>query len=186
MDQPLKPTWLRLIPALLFAALIIGLALALAHPRADNNKFAQHIGEPVPRTAEPGLTLNTKAPAASFVTDQWQGRAYIVNFFASWCVPCQAEHDHLMRLAQTAIPIIGIAFKDRPDAVQRFMSKNGSPFSLIALDNKGQTGIDWGITGVPETFVIDKNGVIRFHQAGPLTDAIIYDEILPLWRSLNP
>jgi len=176
---------LRILPVALFALLILGLALGLAHPRGENDRFAQHIGDPVPRTALPGLALDTK-PAHSFLTDQWHNQAYIVNFFASWCLPCQAEHESLMRLAQLGIPVIGIAVKDKPETIRRFLVKNGDPFVVRALDYNGQTGIDWGITGVPETYMIDKTGTIRFHFAGPLNDAIIEDRILPLWRSFIP
>jgi DsbE subfamily thiol:disulfide oxidoreductase len=177
---------LTLLPIILFTILLIVLTGALLRSHEDAGKFADHIGDAVPLTSLGSLPGDGKISQLSFNTKAWLGRPYMVNFFASWCIPCRAEHDSLMQLAAAKIAIVGIAYKDKPETVRAFLTKNGNPFTLIAADNKGHTAIDWGMTGVPETFIIDKDGFIRFHQTGPLTEAIVTQHILPLWRSLAP
>ena len=173
--------WPYCIPLAIFAGLVAGLIIALLHGNVGGNKFALHMNEPVPITDIPLLKGNTH-----FATKDWEGRAYLINFFASWCQPCHAEHDALLVLAQDEhIPIIGIAFQDKAQSLTAFLTKARNPFVAIADDHAGRTGIDWGITGVPETFLIDRTGIIRLHIAGPLTDDIVEHQLLPAWKDVT-
>jgi len=173
--------WPLFLPLIVFACLIAALVLALAHGDGGSNKFALHMNEFAPAIQLPVAGKTD----ARFSTKEWIGHPYLINFFASWCVPCHAEHDYLLELAGEHIPIIGIAFKDKVKAVKDFLLKDGNPFVTVADDRNGRTGLDWGVTGVPETFVIDAAGVIRFHQVGPLTEDIIQQQLLPAWKGLK-
>ena len=109
-----------------------------------------------------------------------QGRPVIVNFWASWCVPCRLEHSTLEALAaRKNILLYGVDYKDRPEDARAFLSELGNPFGKINEDHEGRVAIDWGVTGVPETFVIDSKGTIRVHYAGPLNDQVVERLILP-------
>jgi cytochrome c biogenesis protein CcmG/thiol:disulfide interchange protein DsbE len=106
--------------------------------------------------------------------DVFEHRVTVVNFFASWCAPCRAEHPLIVDLARTHnVRIIGIAYKDQLDKTKKYLLDLGDPYNLVLRDERGRVGIDWGITGVPETFIVDKSGHIRYHFAGVLTDVQI-------------
>jgi cytochrome c biogenesis protein CcmG/thiol:disulfide interchange protein DsbE len=110
----------------------------------------------------------------------------LVNFFASWCAPCRVEHPILMRLAaQDHVALYGIDYKDRPEDAKRILAQLGDPYHAVGLDPDGTTGIDFGVYGVPETYVIDKTGQIRKRFVGPLTEQALQQELLPLLKSLN-
>jgi len=123
---------------------------------------------------------------AHFTTRSWRGRPYLINFFASWCADCKIEHEELMTLSATNIPMIGIIFKDHADKATAYLDHAGNPFIAVAQDDDGRAGIDWGLTGVPETFLVDASGVIRWHHIGGLTDEIVSDELMPVWESVKP
>jgi cytochrome c biogenesis protein CcmG, thiol:disulfide interchange protein DsbE len=109
-----------------------------------------------------------------------QGRPIIVNFWASWCVPCRLEHSTLQALAaRKGITLYGVDYKDKPEDGRAFLSELGNPFAKINEDRDGRVSIDWGVTGVPETFVIDGKGIIRVHYAGPLNEQELERLILP-------
>ena len=109
-----------------------------------------------------------------------------MNIWATWCSACRAEHDVLLQLARTGlIPIYGLNYKDnRPDAL-RWLSQLGDPYVANAFDEEGRTGINWGVYGAPETFVIDKRGIIRYKHIGPLTVDVVENKLLPLIRELE-
>ena len=118
--------------------------------------------------------------------DGLAGQVAVVNFFASWCVPCRVEHPILMRLAHdAAVPLYGIAYKDKPEDAARLLAQYGDPYRRIGLDRDGTTGLDFGVYGVPETYVIDKTGTIRKRFVGPLTEEVVETEHLPLLKALN-
>jgi cytochrome c biogenesis protein CcmG/thiol:disulfide interchange protein DsbE len=113
------------------------------------------------------------------------GKPALVNFFASWCIPCLAEHPVLTRLAtEDGIPIFGVNFKDKPADVAAWLARNGDPFRRIGADRTGRTAIDFGTYGVPETFLVDAGGRIRWRWPGPLTPDVVEEQLLPLWREL--
>lgn len=120
-----------------------------------------------------------------FQTRDLRGRVALVNVFASWCVPCRAEHAILMRLAHvTGVPIFGISYKDKAEDSVKFLRELGNPYAAIGHDESGRVGIEWGVYGVPETFVIDRDGRIRHKQVGPITTSDLNGTILPLLEKL--
>lgn len=115
-----------------------------------------------------------------------QGQVALVNVFASWCVPCRIEHPILMRLAEKdGVPIYGINYKDEPDAARRWLAQLGNPFARIGRDGNGRAGIEWGVTGVPETFVVDRQGRVRYRHVGPIQARDLDEKILPLLKTLG-
>ena len=110
------------------------------------------------------------------------GRPLLVNFFASWCVPCRIEHPQLMALAGAGVAIWGIAYKDQAADAAKLLGEDGNPYARLARDESGRVSIDWGLYGVPETFLIDRAGIIRGHWAGPLSAESVRDEVSPLLR----
>ncbi len=140
------------------------------------------IDKPVPGFSLPPL-LDGKSGIAS---DDLRGKVKLVNVFASWCVPCRTEHPQLMRLAREGVELYGIDYKDDPDAARQFLASLGNPFARIGVDRAGRVAIDWGVYGVPETFIVDGQGVIRYKQVGPITADALNSTILPLLRRLSP
>jgi len=123
---------------------------------------------------------------ALYTQDNLLGKTHLVNIFASWCMPCQSEHHRLMKLATLyGLPIIGINYKDKPEDLQRFIDKLGNPYETIAADTRGHSFYQWGVTGMPETFIVDKNGMIRYHYIGIITDQAIEDIFLPLIQQIK-
>jgi cytochrome c biogenesis protein CcmG, thiol:disulfide interchange protein DsbE len=125
-------------------------------------------------------------PDKTFGPEEMRGKVWLLNVWASWCVSCQTEHPLLMALSRTGIvPIYGLDYKDTRDTALAFLSELGNPFVLSIQDTNGRTGIDYGVYGVPETYVIDKTGVIRFKRIGPVTIEILEKTILPMVEQLN-
>ncbi len=147
------------------------------------------VGKPVPSFDLPGPPAppDYAGPPVKlgFSNRDMLGRVVVVNFFASWCVPCRVEHPVLMGLGPSAnVPVVGIAYKDKPDDAVGFLNEYGNPYVAIGLDETGRTGIDFGVYGVPETYVVDKRGIIRLRHVGPLTAESVAREILPVVRAL--
>jgi cytochrome c biogenesis protein CcmG/thiol:disulfide interchange protein DsbE len=140
------------------------------------------IGKPAPQ-----FTLaQLHQPAKTMGTADLKGQVWLLNVWASWCVSCREEHPLLVELAKTKIvPIIGLDYKDEPRAGMGWLMQNGDPYTLSVVDRDGRVGIDWGVYGVPETFVIDKEGTIRYKQIGPITVDALQNKILPLVRELQ-
>jgi len=168
------------LPIALFIVLAGYFGVALFSGRDPHQLTPTLIDAPMPAFALGGLA------AEGLSRDALTGQVTVVNFFASWCVPCRAEHPLLMRLAeQEHVPVYGIAYKDKPADTARFIAQLGNPYRGIGLDESGRTGIDFGVTGAPETFVIDKTGRIRRHYNLPLTPEQLRGELLPLLRELG-
>jgi cytochrome c biogenesis protein CcmG, thiol:disulfide interchange protein DsbE len=134
----------------------------------------------------PAFTLAGLQGQPGLARDEFRGQVVLINFFASWCVPCRAEHPLLMRLAaELKTPVYGIDYKDKPEDAARFLSELGNPYGRIGADRDGRVGIDFGVYGVPETYVIDKAGRIRLRHVGPLTPADVTRELAPLVKELQ-
>lgn len=167
-------------PFIIFGFLVVAILVGLhRHGASEAGKPALQAGNRAPMSDLPSL----KDDGTRFTSAAWRGRPYIVNFFASWCSDCRAEHEELMTLAAAHIPLIGIVFKDRPDKVAAYLDHAGNPYALVAQDDGGRAAGDWGLAGVPETFIVDAQGVIRWHYAGVLTDRIVSDELMPAWEA---
>ena len=122
---------------------------------------------------------------AKFRPHDWAGRPYLISFFASWCRPCHAEHPVLMELARTTrIGMVGVAYRDRPDDAVRMLQNMGNPYQLMLGDFSGDGAVNWGLRGVPESFIVDAGGQIVWHHVGPLTMAIAEDQVKPLAAEL--
>ena len=137
---------------------------------------------PLVGKAAPEFTLPPlDAEAQSFTRAELaQGRPTVINFFASWCAPCRVEHPTLQAMAARGdVTLYGVDYKDTPEKARAFLDELGNPFGRIAEDRDGRVAIDCGVTGVPETFVVDGNGVIKAHYSGPLSDAVVRGLILP-------
>jgi cytochrome c biogenesis protein CcmG/thiol:disulfide interchange protein DsbE len=130
--------------------------------------------------------LQAAEPALRFRPQELQGQVWIFNVWASWCGPCRQEHPLWNRLAaQKLVPIVGLNYKDQPENALRWLADLGDPYQLTVADRDGRVGLDYGVYGVPETFVIDKQGVIRHKHIGPVTDEVIEKKIVPLVRQLQ-
>ena len=140
------------------------------------------IGKPVPDFALPAQAPDAAGFGAADV--RAAGRPMLVNFFASWCVPCVIEHPELMELSRAGVPIWGIAYKDTVAAASGFVARHGNPYARIARDAPGQVAIDWGVYGVPESYLIDPQGIVRWRMAGPLTPDIVSEQLQPLLRAM--
>ena len=142
------------------------------------------IGKKVPVFDLPpleGLKRNGAPVAGVASGDLAKGRVSIVNFWASWCVPCRIEHPFLVQLAEESkAPIYGMNYKDSTTGARRFLGRFGSPFAAVGVDANGSTAIDWGVYGIPETFIIDKDGTILLKHVGPINAQIIAKKLLPV------
>ena len=136
------------------------------------------IGKQVPPFALPAMPGLATVPGLADI-DLRDGQVTVVNVFASWCVPCHEENPTLLTMAQRGIRLVGIAYKDEPENARRFLGRDGNPFSRIGMDRSGRVGIDFGVTGVPETFVVRGDGTIAFKFVGPLTSETFGTELLP-------
>jgi cytochrome c biogenesis protein CcmG/thiol:disulfide interchange protein DsbE len=172
---------LYLLPLLAFLVLVTWFALAL-RPNYDPQTLpSAMIDQPAP-----AFDLAALNGGANLSLSGLKGQVVLVNFFASWCVPCRIEQPILMRLAkQDHVALYGIDYKDQPAAAKRVLAELGDPYRAIGLDADGITGINFGVYGVPETYVIDKNGQIRKRFVGPLTEQSLQQELLPLLKQLN-
>jgi cytochrome c biogenesis protein CcmG/thiol:disulfide interchange protein DsbE len=158
----------------LLAAATAGGACLVALNRMQTGDFDPR-GVPNPRVGHPipDFTLPPQPPAPqgfSAADIRAAGRPILVNFFASWCVPCLEEAPTLLQLQQQGLNLWGIVYKDSPDAATAFLNKNGNPFARLARDEPGLVAIDWGVYGVPESYFIDRHAIIRWRWAGALTE----------------
>jgi cytochrome c biogenesis protein CcmG, thiol:disulfide interchange protein DsbE len=159
-------------------AVLLGAGLSLK-PREVPSPF---IGKPAPAFVLPQL----QADAKPFDPAQMKGQVWVLNVFASWCAPCREEHPLLVEAArQQLVPLVGLNYKDDPRDGQEWLRKLGNPYQMVAVDRDGRVGIDYGVYGVPETFVIDRDGIIRMKHIGPLTPEAWTRDVLPLVQKLK-
>ena len=171
---------LFLLPLLLFLVLAAYFALSLRPDYDPHELPSALIGKEAPAFDLAGLN------GEGIARDALKGGPVLINFFASWCVPCREEHPLLMRLAeQEHLPLYGIDYKDRPEDATRLLSQLGDPYRRVGLDRDGRVGLDFGVYGVPETYVLDRTGHIRKRFVGPLTAEQVDRELLPLLRVLR-
>ena len=156
--------WLRTIPVVLVVLLMAALVWRLANP-PDSDVQSEMIGKPVPAFQ---LAAAVAGKPALSSADLAGGKPKLVNFFASWCVPCIGEAPVLLDLKQQGVSIVGIAVRDRPDELADFLAQNGNPFERIGADSQSRVQLAFGSSGVPETFIVDGRGVIRMQHIGPI------------------
>ena len=173
----------RFVPLIVVAAMVMLFLGMMLSDRNPNEIDSVLIGRPAPEFSLPSLAEgSTPLTTANLKT----GKPVLVNFFASWCVPCRAEHENLMILAgKYRVPVIGIAYKNDPEKARGFLTELGNPFSKTGLDLDGRVGIDWGVSGVPETFLIDGDGVIRYRHWGPIVGSSLEERLLPQLEALQ-
>jgi cytochrome c biogenesis protein CcmG/thiol:disulfide interchange protein DsbE len=171
------------VPLVLFAALAALFVIRLYSGDASLLPSAL-VGRQVPAFALPPVEGLPDKPGFSDA-DLRQGEATLVNVFASWCVPCHQEHELIMRLsadpalAHAGVRLFGLAYKDEPENIRRFLAEGGDPFAKIGADRKGRTAIDWGVYGVPETFIVKGDGTIAYRFVGPIGEVSYRSVILP-------
>ena len=170
------------MPVILFVVLAGFFAYALQY--RDPSKIPSAlIGRPVPDfvlAPVEGLKSSGKVVTGFSNVDLAQGKVSIVNVWASWCIPCHQEHPLLVRLQELSkAPLFGINYKDGPENARRFLGRYGNPFQAVGADRSGRTSIDWGVYGVPETFVIDGLGRVAYKHVGPITERSIAEKFLP-------
>lgn len=167
-------------PLLVFAAMAVFFLVTLESTRVTGPQ-SPLIGKPAPVLALGGVE---GAGVPGLASADIQGRVVVVNVFASWCTPCRIEHPLLIELARTHL-VVGINYKDKPEAARAFLDELGNPYARIGADGDGRAGIDWGITGVPETYVVDAQGIVVWKIGGPLTPDVVSGELLPLLARLS-
>jgi cytochrome c biogenesis protein CcmG, thiol:disulfide interchange protein DsbE len=173
-------SWRYLLPLALFIVLAGFLATGLKlNPREVPSPL---VGKPAPAFQ----TTLVSDPTRRFSNQDMAGQVWVLNVWASWCVPCQEEHPVVQELARRKLaPIYGLNYKDKREAGLAWLKKLGNPYTENLFDGDGRIGIDYGVYGVPETFIIDRAGVIRYKHIGPLTPDVLRDKIEPLLRQLN-
>jgi cytochrome c biogenesis protein CcmG/thiol:disulfide interchange protein DsbE len=169
-----------IIPLVLFVILVVFLAIGLGR---DPHKLPSAlINKPAPEFALAEL----RDPTKIISPQQMRGKVWILNVWGSWCPACREEHPFLMEIARSgAVPIYGLSWKDKREDALAVLSELGDPYILNMSDFDGRVAIDYGITGAPESYLIDKNGVIRYKEPGQLTPEIMRNKILPLVQELN-
>jgi len=172
----LKYYWVLAVFIALVALLAVGLTL---NPHEVPSPL---INKPAPHFELPQLRDGNKI----FSERDMIGKVWLLNVWASWCVSCREEHPVLLEFAKSEVaPVYGLDYKDKRDDGVNWLERFGDPYRISAFDSDGKVGIDYGVYGVPETYVIDKRGVIRYKQIGPLTPEILKHKIIPLVTSLN-
>jgi len=163
-----------------FVTLVLLLAVGLRlNPREVPSPL---IGKPAPAFELPLLM----DPDKKFSEKTMLGKVWILNVWASWCPPCLVEHPVVTQVSRSGMaPVVGLNYKDKREDALPWLKRNGDPFQLIAFDANGRIGIDYGVYGVPETYIIDRQGVIRYKHIGPITADVVKNDMEPLVRKLN-
>ena len=171
-----------LLPVLVFAGIAAWFWQGLSPNRDPSLVPSVMIDKPVPDFDLPPLV----AGSPGLKSTELKGRVTLINFFASWCVPCRVEHPLLLDLARgKQLEIDGIAYKNKREDTTGYLVELGNPYARVVVDEAGRTAIDFGVYGVPESYLIDRDGRIRFRQVGPLTEAVIEGQLKPLIAELT-
>ena len=177
--QANKPSVLRrFMPLIIFVILVVFLAVGLTlNPREVPSAL---IGKPAPEFELPLLLEE-----GSFSNNDFIGHVTLLNVWASWCFACRQEHEAVKYLSRQGVRVIGLNYKDEADDAKKWLAKLGNPYQNIVVDYDGRIGIDWGVYGAPETFLIDKQGVIRHKVIGPLSDKNKFDALMAAMKQLD-
>ena len=177
-----------LIPLALFLGLCFAIFVVMSRGRDPHEIPSPLINKQAPNFNLPQLNN----PAKTISAADMRGKVYVLNFWGSWCIACRDEHPLLVEFAkQNVVPIYGVDYKyandntDEQVAAKQFLGELGNPYAQVIYDAEGRTSIDYGVYGAPESFLIDKNGVIRFKQIGPITEEVWNNKIVPMARELN-
>lgn len=176
---------LLVLPIVLFAVLIIVLGVMTLQTNDGRDPSlipSPLIGKPAPAFSLPAVAENI---AGGFATGDLRGKATMVNVFASWCIPCLAEHPLITRLAADGLTVYGINHRDTADEAIKWLKRNGNPYTAVGFDPDGRVSTEWGVTGIPETFIINANGIIIYKHSGPITPDVLEDKILPKLREAS-
>lgn len=166
------------MPLIIFVALIALLAVGLTlNPRL--------VPSPLIGKAAPEFDLPLLFDEGSFSNKDLIGHVTLLNVWASWCFACRQEHETVKHLSRSGVRIIGLNYKDEPEDAKQWLARLGNPYQAIAVDYDGRIAIDWGVYGAPETFLIDKNGVIRHKVIGPLSSKENYDALMSVMKTLD-
>jgi cytochrome c biogenesis protein CcmG, thiol:disulfide interchange protein DsbE len=169
-----------IIPLILFIVMAVFLALGLKGKPGEIP--SPLLNKPAPAFSAPKLN----APNQKLSPADLKGKVWLFNVWASWCVSCRAEHPIINQLAQQqAAIIVGLNYKDDPEAAKKWLETLGNPYNDSVMDQDGRIGIDWGVYGVPETFVMDKQGIVRYKHTGPVTEEDVQKTFLPLIAKLQ-
>ncbi|HYD88461.1 MAG TPA: DsbE family thiol:disulfide interchange protein [Vitreimonas sp.] len=161
-------------PLLVLLIVVLASAFLLTRDGEREQFKAGMVGRAAPEYALERLGGGDLVTPAAFA-----GRPYVINVFASWCAPCRAEHAQLVALQQSGAPILGVAYKDAPEDTAAFLDELGNPFAVVGMDPEGRYGLELGVTGAPETFVVGADGVIRAVHRGALTPEVLADVVMP-------
>ncbi len=172
-----RPRLIFLLPLAVFVALAAVFLIRLETAGNPDAVPSALVGKPVPAFDLPPLA---GVPQPGLAATDLEGKVTVVNVFASWCGPCRLEHPQLLALARDdRIRLVGINYKDVPANAVRFLDELGNPYAAIGVDARGRAAIDWGVYGVPETFVVDADGIIRYKQIGPIDATTLKESIVP-------
>jgi len=168
------------IPLAIFIVLVVFLAIGLGHDPHE-------VPSPLINKPAPAFQLwQLQDPTKTFSAQEMRGKVWLLNVWSSWCISCREEHPVLLEFSRSGdVPLYGLDYKDKPEDALGWLRDFGNPYVLSAMDTDGRVGIDYGVYGVPETYLIDRDGVIRFKQVGPLTPEILQKTVLPLVKDLN-
>lgn len=169
-----------LLPLVLFIALVGFLLIGL-------HRDPHEVPSPLINKPAPDFKLGQlRDPNKTFSPQEMRGKVWVLNFWGTWCVACREEHPLLLEYSKTgAVPIYGVDYKDDRAAAMQMLDEEGDPYALTVSDPDGRVSIDYGVYGAPESYLIDRNGVIRFKQVGPITRDVWQKEILPRAKQLN-
>lgn len=164
--------WLAIVPIAALVALAIFLAVQMNRMSANGEGSEYRpdalVGQELPLTVLPILEGDEQSNQMLDLKTAAVGKPMVLNLFASWCAPCRLEHEQLMALKARGIKVVGVAYKDEPVKTRAFLDELGDPFDLVLVDREGRAGLDLGVSGVPETFVVDAYGVIKYKVSGPI------------------
>jgi cytochrome c biogenesis protein CcmG/thiol:disulfide interchange protein DsbE len=168
----------RFMPLIIFGALVVLLAIGLTlNPRLVPSPL---IDKPAPEFELPLLYQE-----GSFSNKDLTGHVTLINVWASWCFACRQEHEVVKNLSRNGVRIIGLNYKDEPDDAKAWLARLGNPYQYVAVDYEGRIAIDWGVYGAPETFLIDRQGIIRHKVIGPLSEQSNYDALMAKMKTLE-